>query len=464
MEMFSAREMNERHKIESLFVQEEGKTLEFKANCRSLSKIIQTVVAFANTAGGTLVIGVRDKTKDVIGLSDALADEERLANSFADTIQPLLIPDIRISAWRERELIIVSVPHSLGPYYVKSEGPEKGVYIRLGSTNRRAGPEMIEEIRRLSRNIFFDEHPCTEADSEALDFRAASEFFSEVSRPLNKARMINLGLLVSYGERNVPSRGAILLFGKNRHSIFPDAVIRCARFKGTGTERFIDQIEINEHLPRAIETTISFIERHTRKAAAIGRVRRTDMPEYPVLAVREAVINAVVHADYALSGMDIKIAIFENRIEITNPGFLPFGLTLEAALSGVSRLRNRVIGRVFRELKLIEQWGSGISRMIMACRDQGIRPPQLEEIGASFRVTLFSEPVAVTKGPEWIDPLIKHLSIYKEITTKDASRLWGTSDRTARTRLRDLVKNEILAEIGTSPKDPKKIYVLKKDR
>jgi len=456
--------MIEQYKIERLLAQEEGKTFEFKENCRSLSKIVQTVVAFANTAGGTIVIGVRDKSKEVVGLSDALADEQRLSNSFADAIYPLLIPDIQLSAWRDRELIIITVPHALGPYYVKSEGPENGVYIRLGSTNRRAGQEIIEELRRLSRNVFFDEYPCTEADSEALDFRAASELFSEVSRPLNEARMMNLGLIVPHGGKKIPSRGAILLFGKNRRSIFPDAVIRCARSKGTGTERFVDQLEINEYLPKAIEKVISFIERHTLQRAAIGRVRRVDLPEYPVQAVREAVINSVVHTDYALGGMDIKVAVFDNRIEITNPGFLPFGLTLEAALSGVSRLRNRVIGRVFRELKLIEQWGSGMGRMIAACREQGIRTPHFEEIGASFRVTLFSEPVAEAITPEWLAPLMKHLSVQKEITTKQASQIWKTSDRTARTRLRSLVKKDILLEIGTSPKDPKKVYVLKKER
>jgi ATP-dependent DNA helicase RecG len=197
--------MNESYNIESLLIHEEGKTFEFKENCRSLSKIVQTVVAFANTAGGTIVIGVRDKTKDIVGLTYALADEERLANAFADGIQPLIIPDIQINAWRDRELIVVSVPHTLEPHYVKSEGPEKGVYIRLGSTNRRAGSEIIEEIRRLSRNMFFDEHPCTETNSEAVDFRAASEFFFEFSRPLNEARMIKLGLIVSYRGTNVPS-------------------------------------------------------------------------------------------------------------------------------------------------------------------------------------------------------------------------------------------------------------------
>ncbi len=275
-----------------------------------------------------------------------------------------MIPDIQFSSFRNRNLIIVSVPHAIGPYYVRSEGPEKGVYVRLGSTNRRAGPEMIEAILRLSRNISFDEQPCTEINSEDIDFRAASEFFVSVSRKLTPAIRKTLVLIISQGGKNIPTQGAVLLFGKNRQRFFPDAVIRCARFQGTNTKRFLDQLDIDEHLPKAVETAISFIDRHTLQAAEIGRVRRRDIPEYPVQAVREAVINAVVHTDYAISGMNIKVAIFDNRLEITNPGFLPFGLTLEAALSGVSKLRNRVIGRVFRELKLIEQWGTGLNRMI----------------------------------------------------------------------------------------------------
>lgn len=454
--------MNEWGRIESLLARAEGKTLEFKENCRPLSKIVQTVVAFANTAGGTLIVGVRDKTKEVVGLSDSLSDEERLANAFADGIEPLLIPEIQIIAWRDRELLLVSTPHAVGPYCVKSEGPEKGVYVRLGSTNRRAGPEMIAEIRRLSRNTFFDEQPCPETNSEAIDFRAASELFAVESRQLNAARIRTLGLMVSHGGREVPSRGAMLLFGKDRRRFFPDAIIRCARFQGRGTERFLDQSEVDEHLPRAVETAIAFIERHTRQSAEIGRVRRMDFSEYPFQAVREAVINAVVHTDYTLGGMDIKVAIFDDRLEITNPGFLPFGLTLEAALSGVSRLRNRVIGRVFRELKLIEQWGSGMGRMIAACKEQGVRPPRFEEIGASFRVTLFSGPVAEREAPDWLAPLTKHLSIHQAITTKEASELWQTSDRTARTRLRNLVEKGMLAEVGTSKKDPRKTYIWKK--
>jgi len=444
-----------------LLAQDEGKTLEFKENCRPTQKILQTVVAFANTAGGTLVLGVRDRTKEVVGLSDPLKEEERLANLFADNIRPMLIPEIQILSWRDRELIVVTVPHLVGPYYLRSEGPEKGVYIRLGSTNRRADAEIIVEIQRLAVNTFFDEQPCTEINSEAIDFRAASEFFAQVSLKLTHAKRHSLNLVTNHGGREVPTRGAVLLFGKNRRSLFPDAVIRCARFRGLDKSHFLDQAEIDEYLPRALESVVAFVERHTAQALEIGRVHRKEIPEYPPPAIREAIINAIVHADYSVGGMNINVAVYDNRIEINNPGLLPFGLTLEAALAGTSKLRNRVIGRVFRELKLIEQWGSGMGRMIAACTEAGLRPPRFEEIGTSFRVTLYSGKVATPAVPEWHRQLLQHLAEKREISTRDAAQIWKISDRAARARLRKLVDQNVLAEIGTGPKDPKKVYVLK---
>ena len=447
--------------IQSFLVKDEGKTLEFKENCRSLKRIVQSVVAFANTSGGTIVIGIRDMTKEVVGLAGALKDEERLANAFADAIRPLFIPDIQIHSWRKRELIIVTVPHMIGPYYIQSEGPEADVYIRLGSTNRRAGPELIAEIQRMTRNTFFDELPCPQINSEDIDFRAASEFFQGVSRRFTPAKRKSLGLTMDYGGREVPTQGAVLLFGKNRGKVFPDAIIRCARFQGTTTTRFIDQTEIDEYLPKAVDSAIAFIERHTKQGLEIGRLKRREIPEYPQSVLREAVINAVVHADYSLGGSGIKIAVFDDRIEITNPGFLPFGLTLEAALSGVSRLRNRVIGRTFRELKLIEQWGSGIGRMLDASQEAGLQPPRFEEIGTNFRVTLFGGHLPSITHPQWRLALIDCLNEKGRISTHDASQLWSISDRTARDRLRKLVNEGTLVEVGTGPRDPRKVFILK---
>src|ERR1039458_4855526 len=103
-------------------------------------------------------------------------------------------------------------------------------------------------------------------------------------------------------------------------------------------------------------------------------------------------MNAIVHADYAQRGAPVRVALFDDRLEIENPGLLPFGLTIEDIQRGISKLRNRVLGRVFLELKLIEQWGSGIQRMTAACVDRGLDAPRFEEIGTHFRVTLSAVP------------------------------------------------------------------------
>ena len=122
-------------------------------------------------------------------------------------------------------------------------------------------------------------------------------------------------------------------------------------------------------------------------------MRRKERWNLPPVAVREAMINAVAHADYAQRSAPLRVSIFDDRLEIENPGLLPFGLTVDDLAHGISKLRNRVIGRVFHALGLIEQWGSGIQRMTTACREAGLAAPRFEEIATRFRVTIFTAQV-----------------------------------------------------------------------
>lgn len=179
--------------------------------------------------------------------------------------------------------------------------------------------------------------------------------------------------------------------GRDRLSRFPDAWIQAGRFAGTDRAKILDQARIEESLPAAIEAAIDFVEKHSLHGAAIGRVRRTDRWSLPPAAVREAIVNAVAHVDYAQRGAPIRLAIFDDRLEVENPGLLPFGLTIEDLPHGISKLRNRVIGRVFHELGLVEQWGSGAQRMIAACRNSGLPAPRWEEVGTRLRVTIPSK-------------------------------------------------------------------------
>ncbi len=199
------------------------------------------------------------------------------------------------------------------------------------------------------------------------------------------------------------------------------------------------------------------MRKHSLHGLDIGAIRRTDRWNLPPVAVREAVVNAVAHADYRQRGAPIRIAIFDDRLEVESPGLLQFGLTVEDIRRGVSKLRNRVIGRVFNSLGLIEQWGSGIQRMTAACREAGLPPPGLEEIGTRFRVTLWTQSV---ESP-MLD--VKDQAIIDAITADGASTgeiaaAIDLSTRATRTRLIRLIGRGLIREVGTGPRDPKRRY------
>ena len=209
-----------------------------------------------------------------------------------------------------------------------------------------------------------------------------------------------------------------------------------------------------------LEAIIAFIRRHTSMAAEIGAIYRKNIPQYSPPVIREALVNALLHADYSITGAVITVAIFDDRIEITNPGTLPYGLSLESALLGVSLLRNRVIGHVFRELDLIEQWGSGLGRMIKICQNENIQAPKFEEVGNFFRVTIYHAPSKVKTTRAWQEKIIKYLQTHKEISPKQAQKLWKVTARTATTRLKEMCENRLLVEIATSTYDPRKAFCL----
>ena len=337
---------------------------------------------------------------------------------------------------------------------MKAAGPEQGVYVRVGSTNRRADPAQIEEIKRFVRGSTFDEEPLPSKNTEAIDFRAASECFSTV-RKLRKSDLRTLQITAIHQNHEVPTVGGFLLFGRGRRATFPDAYIRAGCFSGIDKSDIIDSSEITGYLPLLVEDVLKFIKRNTRHAIHVEGTKHAEAWEFPPAALREAVINALVHADYAQRGAPLRVAIFDNRIEIDNPGGLPPGLTLEEIHRGVSKLRNRVIGRVFHELGLIEQWGSGIQRMVGACVQAGLPEPLFEEIGSGFRVTIYSQ----AQVQPLIDPIDRTVMDYirkvKEASTSKVAAHIGRTSRTARTRLNHLVDLGVLVPVSSSPRDPR---------
>lgn len=447
-------------KLLELLKGQEGKTLEFKRDLSSPEGILKCMVAFANTAGGTIVVGVEDGSKRVRGIKDVLAEEEKLANLVSDSIRPRLIPEIEVVPWRKLNVLIVQVyPSNVRPHYLERLGPEDGVYIRVGSTNRKADSSQIEELKRLNRMNSFDEQAIPDLKSEAIDFRAASELFAPY-RKVTPQGWNTLRILTEHQGRKVPTIGGLLLFGKDRFARFPDAWIQAGRFAGTNRTRLVDSAEIRSFLPQSAEEAIAFVRKHLTQEAVIEGVRREDRWSVPLVAIREALMNAIVHADYAQRGAPIRVALFDDRIEIENPGLLPFGLTIEDIVQGVSKLRNRVIGRVFNELRLIEQWGSGVQRMTAACQEAGLDAPKLEEIGTHFRVTISSTRVRQPNMDETDRRILALLGDGAARSTAAVAKHVKLSQRATLTRLKAMTSRGLLAEIGTGPHDPKRQYVL----
>ncbi len=338
---------------------------------------------------------------------------------------------------------------------------ENGTFVRSGSTNRVADAEMLESLKLFAKKMTFDEVPFF-GKLDLLDSESIRDAFQGIHRTITPKKLESLGMVVSHMDRLYPSNGGIILFGLNRETAFPDAVIRCARFIGFSKSHVFDHAIIKSYPAVALDEAIRFVEKNTFKGAIIGRTKRIDIPQYPTVAVREAIINAIVHADYAIKGSSILIAIFDDRIEITNPGGLRMGMTMEDALGGSSKVRNRVIARIFNELGFIEQWGSGLKKIIESCEQRGLERPLFEDRIDEFKVTLFATQSRKTGIDDSQKALLEFLKRKEKISTKEAAAFWNIAPRNARAKLKALLDIGLIVKVGTSPKGPLGGYALVK--
>jgi ATP-dependent DNA helicase RecG len=284
-------------------------------------------------------------------------------------------------------LVVEVFVSSSRPHWLKAEGPEHGVYVRLGSTSRQADQALIDELRRTAEGVAFDELPMPELSVDDLDMVAAKKLFQGINA-LDDQALRTLKLVTPYQGRQVPTKGAVLLFGKERTLHFSDAWVQCGRFVGTDKAAIFDHIDIHDPLPQAVDSIMLFLKKHAMRGADFSETRRKDVWSIPLTLLREAVINALVHTDYSQRGAPIRVAFFDDRIEIENPGILLPGMTVEDMRQGVSKIRNHVIARVFKELNLIEQWGSGVRRIFREAQELGLPEPQIVELGMRVRVVV----------------------------------------------------------------------------
>jgi predicted HTH transcriptional regulator len=442
----------------------ESKTLELKREIKKPERFLQTVVAFSNTSGGDIWIGIDEKTKNIHELSNPKLEEERIANLISDSILPLIVPEIELVSNENKTLIKVTIyPGPSAPYYLKSKGEQNGVYIRVGSTNRIAGAEIIADLERKKTHKSFDEIINLNWRDDMIDVDALKKDLSASSLPLTKIddTLMNFSLTEKSGNNKCLTNAGMILYGKNRAKFFPQAFIKIATFSGDNKAKLLEMTEFKQYPVEAIEAALHYLKEKTKVNFKFNEAKRKMKYLYPLEALREGVINAVVHADYSHHDGAIKISLFNNRLEIENSGLLNWGLTIEDILSGVSKVRNKVIARYFEKLGLIEQWGSGVQRILESCKEYNLTPPKFEELATHFRLTLFLTPLD-SQEIEISDREKQIMSMLKKeaMSTGELAQVLNLSPRGMRTILALMMKKNLIKDTGKNLKDPNKKYLL----
>ena len=432
----------------------EGKLIEFKKVLPGGQAIAKTIVAFSNTAGGKLIIGVSDQGQ-VIGLDrdvDIFDLQDRVASIIYDNCYPNVLPDIYTARVEDQVLLVIEVHRgSLLPYYIKRYGKNEGVFIRIGATNRKASYENILELERQRMNLSFDQEANMEVDFQTLNLSVIKDRFAQANKSFDISVMKNLKLVVEENGRLYPSNGLVILLGLYEH-----VRMKCSRFKGTTMDVFLDRKEYDSDLFTQLDDAEKFIKNHIRLSSEIKGLQREDLYEIPEEAIRESLVNAVVHRDYSNGGRDVKIGVYDDMVNIVSPGAFPSTITQEDLLEGRSEIRNKAIARVFKELNYIEQWGSGIRRIKSSCKARGLKEPEILEKGDFVDVSLYREIIganAVVKKDHELshqeEKVIEYLKANENrITTREAESVLYVADRRARKILKDMVDKGILKRVG----------------
>ncbi|HAN10503.1 MAG TPA: hypothetical protein DCP90_07805 [Clostridiales bacterium] len=344
------------------------------------SDIASEIIAFANTDGGKIYIGVEDDGT-VVGVSDSDEVSQRVSNMLTDSIEA----DIKgyVSVENEvidgKDIVVVHIARGADrPYFIKSVGlMPKGVYVRVGTTKKQASIELIKKMVFESSKISFEKTVSPEQDLTFDDFTKRAK---KLGIQLDATKIKNLGLVNEDGKYNY---AALLLSDQN------PVDVRCARFEGLDKIKFLDKQEIEGSVVSQIDEAMRFVKINNRTDVVITgkKAQRDEYPSYPEVAVREAIINAIIHRDYFDNG-NVMIAFFDDRVEIVSPGKLYGGMTVEKMFDGETALRNPILARALHKIEYIEHWGTGMKKIQEAYLGFS-KKPKFEEMSVSVKMSLY---------------------------------------------------------------------------
>ena len=401
------------------------------------------IIAFANTDGGEIYVGIA-RDGSITGITDPESEMEKIGNMIRDGIKPDLTAYTSIERVEDdgKALIRVSVSRGLKrPYHLTDKGLKPaGVFVRHGVSSVPATDEAIRQMLRESDGTTFDK---MRSINQELTFEYAEKTFQTSQVAFDAAHKRTLGLIDVDGYY---TNAALLLSDQCGH------IIRCAVYEGTGKNKFKTRKEFSGSILKQMDDAYSFLSLNNNLRATFDGLRRIDHADYPEEAMREALVNAVVHRDYDYSG-SIIINIYDDRMEFISLGGLVKGLTLADIRGGVSQPRNAVIANVFYRLELIESYGTGIQKIMESYAGCGIEP-MFAPAPASFVVTLPNRNTAETKAPNpnlsREEQVIRLMEKQGSVTRKDVEQLLGCSSFPANKALAALVEQGKIMKTGAA--------------
>jgi len=372
-----------------LLDQGENTNIEFKSANLRAEALAREIVAFANASGGVILIGVEDN-KQVRGLDRNKNYEEWCMNIARNNITPQIRPTYSETMVDHKILGILEVPKGTDKPYQTHDGK---FFIRVGSTNRMASVHELMRLFQQSGVFHFDSTPVEHSSVKNLNFHKIATYFEpyelnfELLSEAEKIHLLtNTDILKEEGQLSV---AGLLIFGITPQKYLLNASVSLARFAGTDiTDELLDKQNIEGNLDVQIDTTTAIIRNHLIRASTIVGNKRIEQDVYPDKVLRELIVNACCHRNYAIFGSKIRVFIFDNRLEVISPGRLPNTVTIEKLKAGVSYAVNPVIVKFMENLNYIDKLGRGLP-MVWAEARKRQREVMFEEIGEEFKVTLF---------------------------------------------------------------------------
>ena len=442
--------------LKQRITQGENTTTEFKENFDQ--EVIETAVAFANAEGGRIFIGVSDK-REIRGITIGKETLRDVSNRIFQATEPRVIVEIESVDVAEKSVLLIHISEaSIKPVSVRGR-----CYKRVGNSNRVMSPQEIAQMHLNAVGQSWDQLLVTRAGMDDIDekkvewYLTRREIIRNVSKPQDMSMTAFLKNINGISEDGTPTHAGLLFFSKHpQRRFFYNAQLRVVRFKGTSViHPVIDRLDCFETLWENVNAAEEFIRKNIRLLSfrTSESFQRDDKFEYPLNALREAIINALIHRSYQETA-DVRVFIFDNRVEVINPGTFPEGVSPDEP---THKPVNPTLSQFMYDIGFIEQYGAGIRMMKRLSEEWGNKEPRYEFHPLETKI-IFDSPIQETTFIE-IDDISEqlnerqkkalfHVEKNGQIATKEYVEINRVSRQTAYAELRDLTNKDLFTAIG----------------